>query len=152
MKKNTGFTIMELMVAIAIMAVLAAIVTPNIISFMGNQKLNSAAREVHSAIQDTRMSAVKENSQAWIWFSNDNQYRVWLWDQTNETWDVGAFQELPPGITMTPSLSVWGNWLNFNTRGMLNSLNGNDTLTVNGPGGRTLQIVVSPTGSSRITG
>ena len=61
MQKNAGFTTMELMVVIAILAITSAIAIPNFFSWMPAKRLQSATAEVQSALQAARLRAVKEN-------------------------------------------------------------------------------------------
>ncbi|MDY6830246.1 MAG: GspH/FimT family pseudopilin [Thermodesulfobacteriota bacterium] len=76
MKK--GFTLMELMVVVAITAVIMAIAIPNVVSWRNNQQLSRAARQVFVDIQATRMSAVKYNQFAFIQFDTGNgTYVAW---------------------------------------------------------------------------
>ena len=46
MKKDRGVSLFELLVVIAVIAVVSAIVTPNIISWRSSAKLRGAARQL----------------------------------------------------------------------------------------------------------
>jgi len=59
---TTGFTIVELLVVIAIIGILASLAIPNFISSIPKYNLGAGARELLSAMQLTRMTAIKENS------------------------------------------------------------------------------------------
>ena len=62
MRKNSGFTLIELMVVIGIVGLLAAITVPNLISWLPKYRVGSAARNVISAVEFARLQAVRENS------------------------------------------------------------------------------------------
>jgi prepilin-type N-terminal cleavage/methylation domain-containing protein len=69
MNRESGFTLAELMVSIAILAILLAIAVPNFISWLPKRRLDSAASQVQSAIQLSRMSAIKENASVVLTFN-----------------------------------------------------------------------------------
>ncbi len=62
MGKNKGFTLLELMVGMAILAILTAVSVPNAGAWLANHRLSSSARDVYSMIQLSRLRAVKEQS------------------------------------------------------------------------------------------
>ncbi len=61
MDENDGFTLMELMVVLAVVAVLVAIAAPNLRTWVDTGRLNSGAREVQSVLNLARSAAVKEH-------------------------------------------------------------------------------------------
>lgn len=168
MKKIAGFTLMELMVTIAVIAVLAAVAVPSFMSWRTNQRLGAGAREILSAIQETRMTAIRNQIQTVITFdtstgsyvafiddgfgSNDDDLNGVLDDAKNGTREEGeviiASGRLPPDIRITQaSFGVLGAQNRFNSRGMA-SANGN--VTLNNLGGESRQIIVLMSGSARI--
>jgi len=74
--KQSGFTLIELMVIIAIMAVSAGIAIPNFLSYMPKHRLNGAARQVMGDLMAARMKAVKLNHRAKVFFYSDHQYKI----------------------------------------------------------------------------
>jgi type IV fimbrial biogenesis protein FimT len=64
-----GFTMVELIVTIAVIAILFAIAVPNIISWLPNYRLKAAARDVISNFQKAKMEAVKRNTDVVINFT-----------------------------------------------------------------------------------
>jgi len=61
MWKDNGFTLVEMMVVIAIMAIVSAIAIPNFYSYAAGMKLRSASRDLYSTFQKTRMNAIRQN-------------------------------------------------------------------------------------------
>ncbi len=59
---KAGFSLVELMVAIGLLAVLAAIAIPNLSSWLPSYRLKSAARDLYSNMQKAKMAAIKSNS------------------------------------------------------------------------------------------
>ncbi len=67
-RKNSGFTLLELMMVIGIMAVLATIAIPNFIGWLPKYRLESAARKIFTIVQQAKFRAVKENANVVVTF------------------------------------------------------------------------------------
>lgn len=67
-KRNNGFTLMETMVTIAIIAILIAMSVPGIAIFMPNYRLKVAVQDIFSNMQSAKMEAIKSNSDYIITF------------------------------------------------------------------------------------
>jgi prepilin-type N-terminal cleavage/methylation domain-containing protein len=61
LKSHSGFTLLELMAVIAIVASVAAFTFPFMMKTTGNIRLSSTASSVATLIQNTRMLAVRDN-------------------------------------------------------------------------------------------
>ena len=61
MRKDTGFSIFELMVVIGIMAILSTIAVPGIIHWLPKHRVGVAARDVKSTLEFARSNAIKRN-------------------------------------------------------------------------------------------
>lgn len=75
-KNESGFTLAELMVTIAVLAVMAMIAIPAFMSWMPGMRLNGAARQIMGDLMAARMKAVKLNQKTKVFFDNDHQYRI----------------------------------------------------------------------------
>ena len=121
MQKSSGFTLMELMITIAIIAIMSAVVIPNLISWFPQYRLNVAAREMVSTIQMARLKAIKGNTDIILAvnvlgdnvtvFEDNGAGSVdadnngildnavnWVRDGNERTFDT---EPLPPGIDIT---------------------------------------------------
>ncbi|WP_282755912.1 GspH/FimT family pseudopilin [Desulfuromonas thiophila] len=67
--RQAGFTLMELIIVVAIFAISAAIAIAGIISWLPNYRLNGAARELFSNMQKAKSEAVKRNTSIGITFT-----------------------------------------------------------------------------------
>ena len=61
LRRNEGFTLMELMVVIGIIVIAAAFTLPNISSWRASARLNGAARDLATNFQVAKMEATKRN-------------------------------------------------------------------------------------------
>jgi len=147
MKRQAGFSLIELMTVIAIMAILAAIAIPNVFTWVATQRFNSGARDVQATVQNMRLFALKNNVWATVTFpsSPSNTYLI-------DKWNTGATetQTLPSGVTVSSTFT--DGKLRFNSRGMpIDSLGAATfgTITVTGQIGnsvKSINIIVNLTG------
>jgi prepilin-type N-terminal cleavage/methylation domain-containing protein len=128
LKRNSGFTATELLVTLFIMGILASIAIPAFSGWSPNYKLKAAAREMVSVLQLAKSTAIKEHSDAVVWFDTaENKYRVFSDDGEgggtegdgvqNGTEETIKEVTLPVGIDMYDTLfSVKVNQTSFNNR------------------------------------
>jgi type IV fimbrial biogenesis protein FimT len=71
-----GFSLLELMIVLAIMGILSAIAAPNFINYMAERRLNGAARMVMSDLMAARQKAVTQNINVTVAFTSDHEYTI----------------------------------------------------------------------------
>ena len=115
-KRESGISIIEAMVAIAVIAIAAAMAVPAVNGYLPDYRVKRAAREIYSSLQRAKMAAVKECADCNINFStNPDTYVV---DLSNKTvrlrnYGSGVHFEGPGGETYPVS-----GMFTFNPRGM----------------------------------
>lgn len=85
MKTHSGFTLVELMIVLALVAILATIGVPSFTSFVINNRLTAQANELVSALNLARSEAIKRNRRVTVCRSNNGAGCGGTW---NDGWIV----------------------------------------------------------------
>jgi type IV fimbrial biogenesis protein FimT len=72
MKTERGFSLIEIMVVIAIVAIAMTFAVPNIVGWKTKQRFLTAANDVHEAVKVARSAAIKQNTNAIVQFDTAN--------------------------------------------------------------------------------
>jgi type IV fimbrial biogenesis protein FimT len=70
LRRPGGFTVIELMVVVAVLGVIAALAAPSFAGYIARTRLNGAANEAFSDLQYTRSEAIQRFTPARITFSS----------------------------------------------------------------------------------
>ena len=90
-KRESGFTLIEMMVVTAVFVIMAMIAIPTFMSLLPGMRLNGAARQVMGDLMAARMNAVKKNNRFRVFFNNPgtNEYTILDDDKNNNSADTG---------------------------------------------------------------
>ncbi|MGV2831617.1 pilus assembly FimT family protein [Myxosarcina sp. GI1(2024)] len=61
-KRNTGFTLIEMIVTAIVVGVIAAIASPNLLGLLNRNRVNSALGEVEGAIKEAQRQAIRNGN------------------------------------------------------------------------------------------
>jgi len=92
--KQSGFTLIEMMIIIAIMGIFAGIAIPNYLSYMPKHRLNGAARQVMGDLMSARMQAVSQNNEFKVFFLNNHEYQILDDDNNDGNIDGGEWTQI----------------------------------------------------------
>ena len=152
MPKNSGFTLWEMMTVIGIMAVLATIAIPNFISWLPRYRLGSAARDLLSAMQYARLTAVKNNVDVQVKFYPDqDRYRVFTdynGDKDQDPDEPTIKSSNMPGGIYLKKTNFKHDTFKFNSRGLASGSGG--TIFIANNRNKLTRIRINRTGNSRI--
>ena len=127
MRNKSGFTLIELMVTIALIAIIMGGTIPAMITWRNNAQLSRGARQIYSDLQNARKMAIKNNRLAGVSFNvSGNKYVVFL--DINDaggaigTFDLGNDQvidekTLPPNVELDSA-----DFTTFNNVAIFNNL------------------------------
>ncbi|RLC28461.1 MAG: prepilin-type cleavage/methylation domain-containing protein [Deltaproteobacteria bacterium] len=147
-QRQGGFTLVELMVVIAVIAILAATAVPAMVNWLPGYRLKKAARDLYGNMQLAKVTAIRNNADCAIVFSaGTDEYFVCSDSGADSTWSTVAdntvlkrmsLSDLPSGIRYGwgnattnatsgggalpgDNISFNNNVLVFNSRGICNS-------------------------------
>jgi len=139
-RSERGFTVMELMVVVGLMAIISAIAMPSFVSWLPSYRLSAGARQVAADLQLARMKAISQNTTYRLnILGGGTQYQ--LEKDAGFTLESGPFT-LPEGITASPT----GPTAEFLSRGTASAT---DTITISN-GSATRVVCVKTVGRVHI--
>ncbi|MBE0510935.1 MAG: GspH/FimT family pseudopilin [Gammaproteobacteria bacterium] len=148
-RKTRGFTLIELAVVIAVLGIIAMIAMPNYQDMMVQQRLGSAAQQLHTSLMLARSEAIKRNADVRIQRSGANWGGGW------EIINVADGDMITPhdplnGVTVTTDPATLTQ-ITFNRTGRSSSIGEIFTICSNPERGGTERIIrMETSGSARV--
>lgn len=109
---NSGFSLVEVLTVVAILGILGAIAVPSMLSWLSNQGIQAAGRDLYGNLRKAQSTAIKENRNCAITFDGINGslgYTVYVSDPAGDR-DIAKVQwsdyrnvELDDLVNFTPS-------------------------------------------------
>ena len=115
-KEEFGFSTVELITVMAVLAILAAIAVPVSSGLLPNAKLKSAARDVYSNLQLAKLAAIKQNSDCAVVFDNGvspGRYFICSSPGANGNWDGPPAMGVDDVVIKAVDLSNYGNNIDY---------------------------------------
>ena len=118
MRNRSGFTLIQLVLVMVLLAIMTAAGVPNFLSWLPKYRLKSAARDLYSNLQLAKMSAVRANTKCRVqYFKNPDRYAIDLLNKNIRLSQYGSgirFQGPNDQTFVVPVIT-------FNSRGTSNS-------------------------------
>jgi prepilin-type N-terminal cleavage/methylation domain-containing protein len=133
-----GFSLAEILVAVSIFSILAAVAVPQFVAFRPKSRLNGAARQIYSELMWARSKAVNDNSAYVVTFPTDQTMQI-----AGSTTKTVNIQTEFSDVTLTSSAST----ITFSSRGTADV---GPTITLTNSGG-TKTVTIRITGMASIS-
>ena len=148
MKSDSGFSMLELMVTIGIVAILGTVAVPAFIGRMPGKQLESAAGEVNTAFKVARLTAVKENTPCLLQLDVDSEsYTITVQGGLVKHGKLPAGVDLKSVFLSQQTTPVAGGLITFDSRGFPTPA---VDVVLENMRGASWTVEVNLTGSSRI--
>lgn len=73
-RSGSGFTLIEMMVVVAVIAIFATLAAPSMAEFIDKRRVTGAAEAVYSLMQTGRSEAIKQSADVRAWVNDDTWY------------------------------------------------------------------------------
>lgn len=127
-RERSGFTLLEVMVVVAIIAILASVAIPAFSVLIPNYRLKSAAQDMFSNFQLAKMTAIKQNTYTTVTFgTSSNPLSI-----GGTTYDYAVFKDADNNLEYdagTDSIITKVRWIDYEDVSFDTSQGGGDGLT-----------------------
>ena len=114
MKKDSGFSLFELLMVIAVIAVVSAIVTPNFLSWRSNAKLSGAAGNLKGDLEMSKSKAIRERTPVTVYGVHKDTGKEYYTDKDGNARTLRN-RQLPAGVRLDLDSTGFG-WMGDQTR------------------------------------
>lgn len=144
-RPERGFSMIEVVVILLVIAMIAAFVVPQIVNYMRKYRLGVASRNVATALQRARFLATSNNKRAGVFIPGAQQLDIEEYDPLGKAKpEVKGTIHLPEGIMISSNAPKQ---IMFDGRGVVTPLpKESQTIRINGSDGYYMVVTVSATG------
>lgn len=136
MKQTKGFTMIELIVTLAVLAILIGIAIPSYNSLMPRYRLSGAARQVATDLMKARMLAVKLSTNVTVAFNSSTASYTISGGSYSETFNIKSkYSGVELSSTVTPVV--------FHPRGTLTNANPVTVTLTNSSGSKQVEVNIA---------
>jgi type IV fimbrial biogenesis protein FimT len=160
MKRDDGFSFIELLAVLVILGVLTAITVPGFLAFIPNYRLNAAAQEMLGDIQLAKLRAIKQGNVVAVAVDvATDTYSIFVDNGAGANFANGVHDGDEPDVFKTVSMpstiditaiNFSENAVHFNSRGLLFSDDGDEQITIRNGKGDTRTITVTLAGAAQV--
>lgn len=146
---ESGVTLIELLISIAVLAILVAIAAPYFGDYIERQRLVGAAEALHGQIQQAKRAAISNNKTIYFQASNGSSWTATYGDEDPPTGDVNGLSVLNVSSEDYPTIEIVNAvTVDFNMPGNSADVSGN--LDIESPSGWNVVVSVSSVGRVEI--
>ena len=145
-----GFSVVEMAIVLLIIAIVAAFVVPQILSYMRMYRLGVGGRNVATALQRARYLATSNNTLAGIFVAESQHVDIEQYDPEGKVAPQNmGFVNLPAGLSFASDVPKQ---IAFDGRGVITPMpKESPTIRINSADGYYLNVTVSPTGQVTVS-
>ncbi len=101
LRGQSGFTLIEVLVVVALVGIVAAMAVPSTTSMMGGYRLKGDAQAVNNLVALAKMRAASQFSRARVFVDlNTNSFSLQTWDKTTNSWVTeGGVTQTSTGVS-----------------------------------------------------
>ena len=151
--REQGFTMIELAVTVAILAVIAAIALPRFPDFVANYQLRRGVRGLVTQLNKMKVEAIRQNARTVMLINETNDTYTVFVDNNSENWALDTAEE---GVVtdlgllgLDISSNLTSSSTGFNGRGFQARATGG-TITISTGNGNSQNVIISSVGSFRV--
>jgi prepilin-type N-terminal cleavage/methylation domain-containing protein len=104
---ESGYSMIELLMVVALIAIMAAVSLPNIAGYIRNYRIRGATQQIAGEIQTARNKGITKNTNQGVAFSvlDANTYRYFIIDDTSPV-GLGPLRQLPAGVVFVTAATT----------------------------------------------